>query len=142
VFASSRRHASWPRDWSSDVCSSDLRGDPVGGPVAVRLRLRHRRPAEGRQTPMTRRSMPVPEGLAGLRVDAGLARLLGLSRTAVATLAETGGVEVDGAPVGKSDRLVAGAWLQVQLPEPAAPPQNTPAEVEGMGILYADDDLV
>jgi len=91
---------------------------------------------------MTRRSMPVPEGLAGLRVDAGLARLLGLSRTAVATLAETGGVEVDGAPVGKSDRLVAGAWLQVQLPEPAAPPQNTPAEVEGMGILYADDDLV
>lgn len=91
---------------------------------------------------MTQRSMPVPEGLAGLRVDAGLARLLGLSRTAVATLAETGAVELDGAPVGKSDRLVAGAWLQVQLPEPAAPPQNTPTEVEGMRILYADDDLV
>ena len=27
--------------------------------------------------------MPVPEGLAGMRVDAGLARLLGLSRSAV-----------------------------------------------------------
>ncbi|BBY53727.1 RluA family pseudouridine synthase [Mycobacterium koreense] len=91
---------------------------------------------------MTQRAMPVPEGLAGLRVDAGLARLLGLSRTAVATLAETGAVELDGAPAGKSDRLVAGAWLQVQLPEPAAPPQNTPTEVEGMRILYADDDLV
>src|SRR6266702_1245767 len=23
-FSSSRRHTSWPRDWSSDVCSSDL----------------------------------------------------------------------------------------------------------------------
>ncbi|WP_235852851.1 hypothetical protein, partial [Mycobacterium interjectum] len=29
---------------------------------------------------MSERSMPVPEGLAGMRVDAGLARLLGLSR--------------------------------------------------------------
>src|SRR5690625_5550352 len=24
-FASRRRHTRWPRDWSSDVCSSDLR---------------------------------------------------------------------------------------------------------------------
>src|SRR5439155_13777532 len=24
-FSSRRRHTSWPRDWSSDVCSSDLR---------------------------------------------------------------------------------------------------------------------
>src|SRR5439155_16130681 len=25
-FSSRRRHTSWPRDWSSDVCSSDLPG--------------------------------------------------------------------------------------------------------------------
>src|SRR5439155_5261192 len=24
VFSSRRRHTRWPRDWSSDVCSSDL----------------------------------------------------------------------------------------------------------------------
>src|SRR5437660_3546520 len=24
IFSSSRRHTRWPRDWSSDVCSSDL----------------------------------------------------------------------------------------------------------------------
>src|SRR5215208_4552622 len=24
LFSSRRRHTSWPRDWSSDVCSSDL----------------------------------------------------------------------------------------------------------------------
>src|SRR5215510_15341764 len=28
-FSSRRRHTRWPRDWSSDVCSSDLVG--VGG---------------------------------------------------------------------------------------------------------------
>ena len=52
--------------------------------------------------------MPVPEGLAGMRVDAGLARLLGLSRTAAAALAEDGGVDIDGARAGKSDQLTAG----------------------------------
>ena len=50
---------------------------------------------------MTERSMPVPEGLAGMRVDAGLARLLGLSRTAAAAVAEGGGVHIDDAPAGK-----------------------------------------
>src|SRR5690625_6846845 len=27
-FSSRRRHTRWPRDWSSDVCSSDLADDP------------------------------------------------------------------------------------------------------------------
>ena len=81
---------------------------------------------------MTERSMPVPEGLAGMRVDAGLARLLGLSRTAAANIAEAGGVDLDGVPVGKSDRLEEGAWLHVRLPEEPAPPENTPVEIEGM----------
>ena len=91
---------------------------------------------------MTTRSMPVPEGLAGMRVDAGLARLLGLSRTAAAALAEDGGVELDGARAGKSDRLTAGAWLEVRLPEAPAPVENTPVDIEGMAILYSDDDIV
>lgn len=91
---------------------------------------------------MTERSMPVPEGLAGMRVDAGLSRLLGLSRTAVAALTESGDVELDGVAVGKSDRLVPGAWLQVRLPAPPAPLANPVAEVEGMTILYSDADIV
>jgi 23S rRNA pseudouridine1911/1915/1917 synthase len=91
---------------------------------------------------MDSRSMPVPEGLAGMRVDAGLARLLGLSRTAAAALAEEGGVDLDGAPVGKSDRLTPGAWLEVRLPEAPAPPENTPVQIEGMTVLYSDDDIV
>ncbi|MBO0856106.1 MAG: RNA pseudouridine synthase, partial [Nocardia sp.] len=64
------------------------------------------------------RTMPVPDGLEGMRVDAGLSRLLGLSRTAVAALTEDGSVQIDGTAAGKSDRLVAGAWLEVVFPEP------------------------
>src|SRR5690625_7994777 len=29
LFSSRRRHTRWPRDWSSDVCSSDLEGEHV-----------------------------------------------------------------------------------------------------------------
>ncbi len=86
--------------------------------------------------------MPVPDGLDGMRVDAGLARLLGLSRTVVATLAEEGSVSVDGAAVAKSDRLGSGSWLEVQLPEPARPLTIEAQPVEGMEILYSDDDIV
>ena len=86
--------------------------------------------------------MPDPEGLAGMRVDAGLARLLGLSRTAVAAIAEDGGIEIDGVRAGKADRLEAGVWLQVHIPEDAPPPENTPVEIEGMTILYSDADIV
>src|SRR5690625_8004556 len=31
-FSSRRRHTRWPRDWSSDVCSSDLGGAGRGCP--------------------------------------------------------------------------------------------------------------
>ncbi len=88
------------------------------------------------------RTLPVPDGLDGMRVDAGLARLLGLSRTAVAGLTEAGAVLVDGSPAGKSDRLAAGAWLEVTLPEP---PRRAAARVEpvaGLRVLHDDADLV
>src|SRR5207253_7641852 len=37
-FSSRRRHTRWPRDWSSDVCSSDLVGDVAGFAAASYLR--------------------------------------------------------------------------------------------------------
>lgn len=92
---------------------------------------------------MTERTLPVPDGLDGMRVDAGLAKLLGLSRTTVAALAESGDVSLDGRPAGKSDRLTAGAWLEVTLPEPERDDVPAPAiEVPGMTVLYEDDDVV
>lgn len=87
------------------------------------------------------KQLPVPDGLAGERVDAGLARLLGVSRTRVADLAAAGKVLLDGAVVGKSDRLVAGAWLEVDLDEPRVE-QAPPEPVPGMRIVHEDDEIV
>src|SRR5690625_519863 len=38
-FSSRRRHTRWPRDWSSDVCSSDLKAQGELARVAARLGL-------------------------------------------------------------------------------------------------------
>lgn len=57
------------------------------------------------------RTVLVPDGLDGERIDATLARVFGLSRTQAATLAADGRVSLDGAVVGKSARAVAGAML-------------------------------
>ncbi len=87
--------------------------------------------------------MPVPDGLAGERVDAAIARLLGLSRTRAAELAAAGGVRLDGVAVGKSDRLLPGGWLEVEIPDPprAAAPA-APEPVPGMRVVLDDADLV
>ena len=88
------------------------------------------------------RALPVPDGLAGERLDAGLARLLGLSRSAAADLAEAGAVRLDGRPAGKSDRLHAGAWLEVSLPDPPSAVEVVAEPVDGLVVVHDDDDLV
>jgi len=88
------------------------------------------------------RRLAVPDGLEGLRLDTALARLFGLSRTAAAGLVEGGEVFVDGAPAGKSDRVRAGAWLEVTLPVPPAATAEPARQVPGLVVLYRDDDIV
>jgi 23S rRNA pseudouridine1911/1915/1917 synthase len=88
-----------------------------------------------------RRTLPVPEGLEGLRLDAALSRLLGLSRTVAAEIISTGGVTLDGRPAGKSDRVLAGAVLDVELPGPDAP-AAPPQVVEGLRVVHEDDDVL
>ena len=90
----------------------------------------------------SRRTLPVPEGLDGLRLDAALCRLFGLSRTTAAELVRSGAATLDGRPTAKSDRVTAGATLDVELPEsePAAGP--VPTVVDGLTVLFEDDDLI
>jgi 23S rRNA pseudouridine1911/1915/1917 synthase len=78
--------------------------------------------------------------LEGERLDAALARMFGLSRTKAAELVESGQVLVDGAPLPKSARVTAGAWLEVELPGPAEP--VAPKAVEGMRVVHDDADIV
>ncbi len=90
---------------------------------------------------MPSRSLPVPDGLDGVRVDAALAKLLGFSRTFAAEVAESGGVQLDGRTLGKSDKLRADAWLEVDWQE-RREPEIVPIAVPDLGIVYDDDDIV
>lgn len=88
------------------------------------------------------RRFPVPDGLEGSRVDAGVSRLLGLSRSAVADLAVEGKVQLDGVRVGKSDRLTSGSWIDVELPAPKEPPTIVAEPVPGMDVVYSDEHII
>ncbi|WP_433609165.1 RluA family pseudouridine synthase [Dactylosporangium sp. CA-139114] len=88
------------------------------------------------------RSLPVPDGLDGTRLDQALTRLFGFSRTAAADLVEAGDVSVDGEVRAKADKVRAGAWLEVTLPAPAGAVAVEAVAVDGLGIVYSDDDIV
>ncbi len=90
---------------------------------------------------MESRSLPVPDGLAGERVDVALARLLGFSRSFAAEVAESGGVRADGRVLGKSERVAANAWLEVTW-EPKRPPEVVPVAVADLVVVHDDDDIV
>lgn len=88
------------------------------------------------------RALPVPEGLEGMRVDAAIAKLFGVSRSVAAEMVAGGDVRVNGAGAQKSDRVAAGALLEVTLPEPRRAPEPAKELVEGLEILYQDADVI
>jgi 23S rRNA pseudouridine1911/1915/1917 synthase len=90
----------------------------------------------------TQRSLPVPDGLAGERVDVGLSRMLGLSRTKAAELVAEGAVEIDGTTPSRSTRLEPGSVLTVIVPDQKPPVAVRPQIVDGMDLVYQDDDIV
>jgi 23S rRNA pseudouridine1911/1915/1917 synthase len=89
-----------------------------------------------------RRTVTVPDGLAGERVDAAIARMFGLSRTRAAELIRTGYVSVDGSAPAKSDRVEPGSMLDVAIPAVVDPFALVPETVEGIKILHDDDAIV
>ena len=89
------------------------------------------------------RTVFVPDGLAGERVDAAMARMFGFSRTKAADLIAQGLVQVDGSDVGKSDRVHGGAMLDVTIPAERRPARAVmPEIVEGIRIIHDDDAIV
>jgi 23S rRNA pseudouridine1911/1915/1917 synthase len=84
----------------------------------------------------------IPEGLAGERVDTAMARMFGVSRTRAADLIAQGNVQLDGADVGKSDRVHPGAMLDVTIPALVDPLVVVPEIVEGIKIIHDDDAIV
>jgi len=84
----------------------------------------------------------VPEGLNGERVDAAVARMLGLSRSRVVELIGAGQVLLDGAAITKSDRVSVGSMLEVELDDQPRVAAVRPEQVEGVVIVYDDEDIV
>ncbi|TAJ46669.1 MAG: RluA family pseudouridine synthase [Herbiconiux sp.] len=87
------------------------------------------------------RTLPVPDGLDGSRVDAGIAKLLGFSRTFAAEVVDAGGVSVDGRVVGKSDKLRRDTWLSVEW-SPREEPRIIPVVVPELDVVYDDDSII
>lgn len=88
------------------------------------------------------RTVPIPEVMAGDRLDSAMARMFGFSRTRSAELIAAGLVQLDGSDVGKSDRVLAGAMLEVSIPAESDPLAVVPEIVEGIGIIHDDDAIV
>ncbi len=88
------------------------------------------------------RSLPVPDGLDGERVDVAMAQLFGLSRSRAAELIADGRVRLDGSGVTKSERVLQGAVLDVEIPADADPLEVVPEIVEGIKIIHDDPSIV
>jgi 23S rRNA pseudouridine1911/1915/1917 synthase len=84
----------------------------------------------------------VPDSLAGERVDVGLSRMFGISRTRAAELLAHDLVQLDGKRPAKSDRLVPGSQLDVVIPREEDPLEVVAELVDGLSIVHDDADIV
>ena len=88
------------------------------------------------------RTLSVPEGVAGERIDSALTRVLGLSRTAVVKLLEDGDITTGGKAMPKSDRVTAGQVIDVLMPAQVNTDPIPLTPLEGLTVVYDDQDIV
>ncbi len=85
----------------------------------------------------------IPDTFDGERVDVVAARISGYSRSKIETMLQAGGLTLDGATVVKgSQRVTAGAMLEVVDEAAPAPLSVEPRVAEGLRILHEDADIV
>ena len=88
------------------------------------------------------RTILISEEFEGERVDSALAKILELSRSAVADLLNAGDVLQGKKPLSKSDRVQAGDRIVVRMPAPFDPLELKPTPIDELDIVYDDDDVV
>lgn len=91
---------------------------------------------------MADREYVVPDGLVGERLDVGVARLTGLSRSKVQAMCEDGLISVNGRLGKASVKLAEHDEIAVNFPAPAAVVEVIAEPVPGMTVLYEDDDVI
>lgn len=88
------------------------------------------------------RTLSVPEGVAGERIDSALTRVLGLSRTSIVRLLEDGDITSNAKAMVKSDRVTNGQIIEVLMPEPLNQDPIPLTPLAGLKIVYDDEHIV
>ena len=88
------------------------------------------------------RTLSVPEGVEGERIDSALTRVLGLSRTSIVRLLDDGDIRTDGRAMQKSERVHAGQILEVLMPEPLNRDPIPLTPLDGLRVVYNDDHII
>ena len=81
------------------------------------------------------RTLTVPEGVAGERIDSALTRVLGLSRTSIVKLLDDGDIRSNNRALTKSERVVAGQIIDVLMPEEVNSDPIPLTPLEGLSIV-------
>jgi len=84
----------------------------------------------------------IPEGLHQERIDAALARLLGLSRSVIVALIENNEILRNGNPVTKSEKVSTSDILEILMPAAKGEPSLIPTPIEGLSVIYNDDHVI
>ena len=88
------------------------------------------------------RSLTIPDGLNGERVDAALSRLLGLSRNVIVGLIEADEVIKDGKAVSKSFKVSTADQIEITLPAAKGEAVLTATPIDGLDVVYDDEYVI
>jgi 23S rRNA pseudouridine1911/1915/1917 synthase len=88
------------------------------------------------------RSLSIPDGLNGERVDAALSRLLGLSRNVIVGLIEADEVIKDGKAVNKSFKVSTADQIEITMPAIKGEAVLTATPIDGLDVVYDDEYVI
>jgi len=88
------------------------------------------------------RSLSIPDGLAGERIDAALSRLLGLSRNVIVGLIDAEEVNKDGKPVSKSFKVSAADQIEITMPAVKGEAKLTATPIDSLDVVYDDEFVI
>ena len=88
------------------------------------------------------RTLSIPDGLNGERVDAALSRLLGLSRNVIVGLIDAQEVIKDGKPVSKSFKVSTADQIEITMPAAKGEAKLTATPIDGLDVVYDDEYVI
>ena len=88
------------------------------------------------------RSLSIPDGLNGERIDAALSRLLGLSRNVIVGLIDAQEVIKDGKPVAKSFKVGTADQIEITMPAAKGEAKLTATPIDGLDVVFDDEYVI